>query len=67
MVRLLFFALIAAGGWYAWRVVKRQTARVDAALRKAEVNARRPADPQKAISLEKDPKPGIYRPSDRQD
>jgi hypothetical protein len=67
MVRLLFFLLIAVGGWYAWRVVKRQTARVDAALRKAEVNARRPADRQKAISLERDPKTGVYRPSEGQD
>ena len=67
MVRLLFLVLIAAAGWYAWRVVKRQTARVDAALRKAEVNARRPVDRQEAISLEKDPETGVYRPSDRRD
>jgi hypothetical protein len=67
MVRLLFLALIAAAGWYAWRVAKRQMARVDAALRKAEVKARAPADRQKAISLEKDPETGVYRPSDRRD
>jgi hypothetical protein len=67
MVRLLFFALIAAAGWYAWRVLKRQTARVDAALRKAEANARGPVGRQKSIALEKDPKTGIYRPVDRED
>jgi hypothetical protein len=67
MVRLLFLALIVAAGWYVWRVVKRQTARVDAALRKAEVNAHRPVDRQEAISLEKDPETGVYRPSDRRD
>jgi hypothetical protein len=64
MARLLFFAFIAAAGWYAWRAFQRQTARVEAALRKAEVN---PRDRQKAIALERDPKTGIYRPSDRQD
>ena len=67
MVRLLFFALIAAAGWYAWRFLKRHTARVDAALRRAEATARKPVDRQKSISLEKDPNTGVYRPSDRQD
>jgi hypothetical protein len=64
MVRLLFLALIALGGWYAWRAFQRQTARVEAALRKAEVKR---GDGQKPIALERDPKTGIYRPSDRQD
>jgi uncharacterized protein HemX len=67
MVRLLVIALIAAAGWYAWKMLKRQQARVEAALRKAEATAKPTVREQKSIALEKDPKTGVYRPSDRQD
>lgn len=63
MVRLLFLALIAAAGWYGWRVLQRQQERIRTAMREAEVRVRR----DEPISLEKDPKTGIYRPTDRQD
>ncbi len=68
MSRILFFALLAAGGWYFWKTWQRQTARVDASLRKAEARAaRKPVNRQDTVALEKDPATGVYRPVDRAD
>lgn len=63
MVRLLTIAVIALGVWYAWRVIRRQSARVAEALKEAEGSVAR----KKTVELEKDPETGVYRPSDRRE
>ena len=63
MVRLLFFLLLGAAAWYGWRVVRRHMARVTRDLKDAEGSLAR----QKTVELERDPKTGVYRPSDRRD
>lgn len=63
MVRLLLFAVIGLGVWYAWRALRRQTARVAEALKEAEGSVAK----KEAVKLEKDPKTGVYRPSDHRE
>jgi len=63
MVRLLLFAVIALGVWYGWRVLRRQASRVTEALKDAEGSLAE----KKTVELEKDPKTGVYRPTDRDD
>jgi hypothetical protein len=53
MPQLIIAAAIVAGGWYAWKVLKREMARVDRELDKARG---RPTD-----TLTQDPKTGRYR------
>jgi hypothetical protein len=63
MVRLLLVALAGAAAWYGWRVLRRQQDRVNKALWEAEASLAR----KEPVRLEKDPKTGIYRPTDRRD
>ena len=63
MVRLLLFAVIALGVWYAWRALRRQTTRVAEALKEAEGSVAK----KKTVELEKDPETGVYRPTDRRE
>lgn len=63
MARLLFFALLAAAAWYGWKAFRRQQARVTEALKRAE-GALAKNEP---VTLQKDPKTGVYRPADRHD
>lgn len=62
-VILLILVVIAALGW---RGVRRERARVQARLREAEAAIRKgPAPSRESIALERDPKTGVYRPTDR--
>jgi hypothetical protein len=63
MARLLLILLIGAAVWYGWRLFRRQQARVTRDLRDAEGTIAR----EKTVELERDPKTGVYRPSDRRD
>ncbi len=54
MPQLIIAAAIVAGGWYAWKVLKREMARVDRELGKTRG---RPTE-----TLTQDPKTGRYRP-----
>jgi hypothetical protein len=53
MAQLLIAGLVVAGGWYAWKALKREMARVD---REVEAVRKKPAE-----TLERDPKTGRYR------
>jgi hypothetical protein len=63
MARLLLILLIGGAVWYGWRLFRRQQARVTRDLRDAEGTIAR----EKTVELERDPKTGVYRPSDRRD
>ncbi len=60
MPQLIFLGLIAVGGYFAWKVVKREMARVDKKVRKAKME--REGKPTE--TLEYDEKTGTYRPKD---
>jgi hypothetical protein len=53
MPQLLIIAAIAVAGWYAWKFVKREMARVD---RELEAARKRPTE-----TLKQDPETGRYR------
>ena len=61
MARLLFFLLVGGAVWYGWRAFRRQQDRVNQALKKAEDSLTR----KEPVQLERDPKTGVYRPTDR--
>ena len=52
----LLVGLAVAGGWYAWKAVKREMARID---REVEAVRKAPAE-----TLERDPETGRYRLKD---
>ena len=60
MPQLVILGLIAVGGYFAWKVVKREMARVDEKVRKAKME--RQGKPTE--TLEYDEKTGTYRPKD---
>jgi hypothetical protein len=61
MPQLIFLGLIAVGGYFAWKAVKREMARVDKKVRKAKMDkAGKPTE-----TLEYDEKTGKYRPKDK--
>jgi hypothetical protein len=53
MPQLLLLGAVLVVGWYAWKLFKREMARVD---REVEAVRKRPAE-----TLERDPKTGRYR------
>jgi hypothetical protein len=57
MPQFLIVGAALIGGWYAWKVLKREMARVD---REVEAARGRPTE-----TLEQDPKTGRYRPKDK--
>ncbi len=58
MPQLIFLGLLVAGGYFAWKAIKREMARVDQELNEAK---KTPSDKQGA-TLELDPETGRYRP-----
>jgi hypothetical protein len=54
MPQLLIVGLAAAGGWYVWKALKREMARID---REVEAVREKPAE-----TLTRDPDTGRYRP-----
>lgn len=66
MSPVVILAIIALAVGFGWRSMRREHARVADALKKAEaaVNKRAPAK-AKTVTLEKDPRTGVYRPSDQ--
>ena len=56
MPQLIIAGIAVIGGWYAWKLLKREMARVD---REVEAVRRPPAQ-----TLEQDPETGRYRPRD---
>ncbi len=62
MPQLIFLGLIAVGGYFAWKVVKREMARVDEKIRKAKMQ--REGKPTE--TLEYDETTGTYRPKDEE-
>jgi hypothetical protein len=63
MARLLLFLVLGAAAWYGWRMFRRQMTRVTRDLKDAEGTLAK----EKTVELERDPKTGVYRPSDRRD
>lgn len=57
MPQLIIIGVALAGGWYAWKVFKREMARVD---REVEAVRKRPSE-----TLVEDPKTGKYRLKDK--
>jgi len=58
MMQLLIVGIVLVGGWYAWRLLKREMTRVE-----TEVEAARKPP---AETLERDPETGRYRPKDKE-
>ena len=58
MVQLLVIGAVLVGGWYAWKALKREMARVDAEV---EAVRKRPSE-----TLRRDPESGRYRPKDKE-
>ena len=61
MPQLIFLGLIAVGGYFAWKAIKREMARVDQKVRKAKME--REGKPTE--TLEYDETTGTYRPKDK--
>ncbi len=62
MPQLIFLGLVAAGGYYAFKALKKEMARVDQKVRDAEkVGAQ-----ERGETLVLDPKTGHYRPADKE-
>ncbi len=60
MPQLIFLGLLAVGGYFAWKAIKREMARVDQKIRKAKME--REGKPTE--TLEYDENTGTYRPRD---
>ena len=58
MPQLILLGLVAVGGFFIWRVVKREMARVDRELQQARAEKAE----QSTTNLEQDPGTGRYRP-----
>jgi hypothetical protein len=54
MPQLILVGLVLVAGWYAWKLLKREMARVEGEVQAAR---KRPAE-----TLERDPESGRYRP-----
>ena len=57
MPQLIIIGVVLVGGWYAWKTLKREMARVD---REVEAVRKRPSE-----TLQQDPKTGKYRLRDK--
>jgi hypothetical protein len=57
MPQLIIIGVALVGGWYAWKMFKREMARVD---REVEAVRKRPSE-----TLVQDPKTGKYRVRDK--
>jgi hypothetical protein len=57
MPQLIIIGVALVGGWYAWKTLKREMARVD---REVEAVRKRPSE-----TLVEDPETGKYRPRDK--
>ena len=57
MPQLIIIGVALVGGWYAWKTLKREMARVD---REVEAVRKRPSE-----TLQLDPKTGKYRLKDK--
>ena len=57
MVQVLIVGAAVLGGWYAWKAIKREMARID-----REVEAVRKAPEE---TLERDPQTGRYKVKDK--
>ena len=57
MPQLIIIGAVLVGGWYAWKALKREMARVD---REVEAVRKRPSE-----TLTQDPKTGKYRVKDK--
>jgi len=60
MGQLVTVALLGIIGWFAWKAIQKESARVAERLRPKEPPAER------VTTLEKDPRTGVYRPKDGQ-
>ena len=58
MPQLLLLALVALGGYFVWKAVKREIGRVDRELNETRAEKAK----QQAKTLEQDPETGRYRP-----
>jgi hypothetical protein len=58
MVQLLVIGAVLIGGWYVWKALKREMARVDTEV---EAVRKRPSE-----TLERDPQSGRYRPKEKE-
>jgi hypothetical protein len=57
MPQFLIVGAVIVGGWYAWKALKREMARVD---REVEAVRKRPSE-----TLKQDPETGRYRVKDK--
>ena len=59
MPQLIFYALVGAVGWYGYKAIKKEMAKVSEKVRKEEDG------PKPMGELEQDPDTGVYRPKKR--
>jgi hypothetical protein len=60
MPQLIFLALVAVGGYYAVKAIKREMARVDREVKQARDETKTKPE----TTLEQDPETGRYRPKE---
>ena len=60
MPQLILLGLVAIGGYFIWKAIKREMARVDRDLREARSEKAR----QPVTRLEQDPETGRYKPKE---
>lgn len=63
MPQLILIGLVAIGGYFIWKAIKREMARVDRDLKEAKSEQVR----KTATTLEQDPETGRYRPKSDED
>ncbi len=59
MPQLIFYALVGVVGWYGYKALKKEMAKVSEKIRKEE-----DGQPKAVSELEKDPETGVYRVKD---
>ncbi len=62
MPQLLIAAVVGAGLWAGYKLLRREMARVESDLRRAEARLRRGREEVPRVTLELDPRTGVYKP-----
>ncbi|MFO1184300.1 MAG: hypothetical protein U1E56_05895 [Bauldia sp.] len=69
MGQLVTIVLLAILGWFAWKFVRKEGTRIADLLRRRpdplnRSDSARPNSDERPVTLEKDPRTGVYRPKE---
>lgn len=64
MPQLMIAALVGAGLWAGYKLLRREMQRVESTLREAESRLRNTQGKAPRVTLVQDPQTGIYRPKE---